>query len=82
MQFIQNEGDQVLAKMGDIITVVNTKYPTISLKFEVKKLMRNAYGTKLAKTCKLSKEIKKEYFDKNGNEKNIVIQYDEVFDVE
>ncbi|MCJ8344839.1 hypothetical protein MJH12_04810 [bacterium] len=81
MEFLPNEGDQIVAELGDVITVVNVKYPLISLKFEVKKLMRNAYGTKLAKGCKIPAKIRNDYFDKNGNAKNIVVQVNEVFQV-
>lgn len=82
MEFIPNEGDQITAKMGDILTVVSPKHPLVSLKFEVKKLMRNAYGTKLAKCCKLPENIKKQYVDSNGNAKSVVIQHDEVFQID
>lgn len=82
MEFMPNEGDQIVAKMGDIVTVVNPKHPLVSLKFEVKKLMRNAYGTKLAKGCKLPNHIKQLYVDKNGKAKNVVIQCDEVFQID
>jgi hypothetical protein len=82
MEFMENEGDQIVAKMGDIITVVSAKYPTVSLQFEVKKLMRNAYGTKLAKICKPPSNVKKQYVDKNGQAKSVVIQYSEVFQID
>ncbi|MCO4782287.1 MAG: hypothetical protein KC646_08155 [Candidatus Cloacimonetes bacterium] len=82
MEFMENEGDQVLAKIGDLVTVVNPKHPLVSLQFEVMKLMRNAYGTKLAKSCKPPAKVKQQYMDKNGKAKNVVIQCNEVFQID